>query len=669
MRIIIFLVISFSLAAAMEPQQLSVEKLDRYTLVGNDGKEVVLDGALVREYLPGLADKFREGMIEARTGKIRVNDLDGQALANLKSLLERYIALEQDVNRQKEKLSQLAVEEYLNQEAVLNKRLEEQITFKLENLPKIGDHFIALYKELVFWGAPDVLARGMAEFAAQLLKLGQAYELFKNLDPQVQLLYLNVAVLSVDSLVKTLEWIVEIQNNPIAQGIENFDLMVKVRTKIIDFIVKNIQAILAKKPDFKNLFEKPEFKNMGQLLKKELTKNNSPIYSTTLRQAKLWGDPVPPSINELSNNLIALRDSTEIDNWYNFRTHTLCSSPLFKKMDTGTDSFIFWPPNRIIFLDSSHLTIYDLSSSQRIFQQYLYINMGDAFMTTEVLSIKVLPIKENVLWALLIPKKMTSVTPLKYELYSLTYQPEKKVLKQEKIQSNVLDILSLNGEKYVIVDMHNNTIRLSVYDAKSNKNIKTKIIQLASDKDKLNKIRKIDDNHIGLTSNQFSAAGQTLAIYYDIYRISDLEKVTSYNFKSTDDGFGYLFIPVSKHFVLKRFRTYHGQKADPVEIYDMRNQSHFALENLSSVTVLDENHFAAYDHLKNSYIIGFIPMTGSIIEIFDEILRYAPAFKKCGHPQKRPVSPVREIPIPAAAQGLRPEVPETKQPRIEKPNG
>lgn len=644
MRIIIFLVISFSLAAAMEPQPLAVVKLDRYTLVASDGKELTLDGNIVREYLPGLADKFREGMLEARTGKIRVNDLDGQALENLKSLLERYIALEQDVNRQKEKLSQLAVEEYLNQEAALNKRLKEQISLKLESLPEIGDHFIALYKELVFWDAPDALAKAMADFAVRHLELGEAYESFKNLDPYAQLLFLDKVALSDDSIIKALEWLIDLQKNPTATNLENFGLFENIRERIIDYIANNIEPILLKHYEkLKKLFKEND--QLGNILKKELTKNNPPLYTTTLRKA-VRGTRNYIIIDQLSNQLLALRDDSEINNIYDFKTHTFSSSAIFKN---AINTFIYWNPNRIISLGafSPNLAIYDLVSSKIIFE-----------MKPGIVIKKIIPAGENSLLALGVTNN----------LYLFNYDSQKKLTNKKIVALNVLDVMSVGPETFAIIgQVPNKNIKLILYDAQKGAPLRFTELKPSSDLYIFNTIRRIDADHIGVTFNSKRERDQLFfEILYKIYRISDLAEIASFNFKSSNYEYPTVrCMPMSKQVVLV---DYYGN--GPVLIHDLRKQLPIRLFNLHSVMVLDENHFAAYDGNTKSFIIAFIPETDSVIEIFDEILRYIPAHKKT-QIQKRPASLLRAAPIPAAAQGLKPQERETKRPREEKekPNG
>jgi hypothetical protein len=648
MRIIIFLVISFSLAAAMEPQPLSVEKLDRYTLVGNDSKEIVLDGTLVRDYLPGLADKFRQGMIEARTGKIRLNDLDGQALANLKSLIEGYSALEQGVNRQKEKLSQLTVEEYLNQEAALNKRLKEQITFRLESLPEIGDHFIGLFKEMVVWDIPTILEEGMAEFAAGQIDIANAYELLKNIDPHVQLLYLNEADFSVDSIGKTLEWIAALENNSITQTLENFVLMTKLRTKIIDFIVQNIQPILAKNPDFKNLFDKPEFKNLGEFLKQGLVKLDSNLFTTIVRPGTRRAQSSSfdfPYVSFLGGEFIAFRDHNPQNNIYNFKNKTFKSSPA---LSNTWGEYFLWLPDLIVGYGSkSSISIYDVSSGGRLFDGNLD--------HTNILGIikQVLPLNaEKII-----------VRFANDHVYIYRYNRAQKKMERTPAHKFVRNIVSIDENTYMLIqynDTNNNLLIISLHKIGVKKPIKQ--ISIPTISWYVSSLRKINDNQIGLI---FRNGEKT---QYYIVSIPNLG-ITINNFSSV----GYTQ-PLTFEYVLSRYKyDTQNEIQNEIELYNVTSKATILLAktkspvdvNWDSPVVLDKNHFSFFDMKTNNFIIQFIPHTSTLSEILDEIQKKVVPVQV---QPKRAAEQESALRVPAAAQGLKQEAKRQRQEK-EKPNG
>lgn len=642
MKIVLMLSFIPALLTGMAPAPLAVVSFDRYTLVGNDGKEVVLEGDLVRAYLPGLADKFRAGMIEGQTGKIRVNDLDGQALANLKSLILRYHELYRDIVRQKEQLSQtLSVEEYLNREASLNKILKQQMSLKLENLPEIGDHFIALFKEMIAWDMPTTLEEAMAGFAVRYVDITTAHELLKNIDPQAQLLYLNEAEVSVDSIVKTLEWIVELENNPLTQGLESFALIEKARTKVIDFIIQNMRTILVKNPDFKNLFEKPEFRNIGNFLKQELLKKmDSNLFTTVVRPARRKSGELHyrPFVSSLGGEFIALRDAHPQNNIYNWKSKTFKSSPELKKsvpeMGKPTYKYLLMGSDLLIqYGFSPSISIYDLNTGQRIFNSDL--NIG--FI-------------EEVLWSdheiILVKNNQNLVYTFRYDRQNRKFARTSDIshnVSGRANQESLIGIFLINKYDYILVKNNflNRNTTISLYRI----DIEEPIKEIYVTGNFVSPVRKISNNTLG---GVILSEGKNK---YLKISIPDLE-ITSNDFP---------LLPNIKNYIPITFEYIFLEIEDKLSLYNVVSQTMSSLVGkFNSPIFLDKNHIAAFDRQSNNFVIQFIPQTSTVSEILAELQKKLVPVQV---QPKRAAEQEPERPVPAAAQGVKPEA---KRPREEK---
>lgn len=123
-------------------------------------------------------------------------------------------------------------------------------------------------------------------------------------------------------------------------------------------------------------------------------------------------------------------------------------------------------------------------------------------------------------------------------------------------------------------------------------------------------------------------------------------------------------------FVLNQnyFFSYNG------DLWSIPNKSkvfeRFINSPVTSIIALDHNHVAYVARNGFQVIVKFVPQASTMEEIFAEIkkqIALRPA--QPAQPQKRAASSTQEErPIPAAAQGARPEVPEIKRKRPEKPN-
>lgn len=672
-------------------QPLPVARLENYILISNNGNEIVLDGNVVREYLPGLAERFHKGMKEA-SGKIVIQDLDGNALANLQELINHYQRLKKDfdgrkaqaqqkVNKaldqlEKEKISAAAkqerkkeiLEEYSSDLSYLDDSQVEQLSNKIQELPQIGEHFIPLFKELVGWQVSLEIEQAMAKFAAYNVGITQGYDLFKDIDPHAQLLYLAQADLSVNEIIKVLEWFIELENNPIANQMPNLELFGKIRTKIVDFIAQNIGAILVRYPDFKNILERPEFKNLSEPLRETIVKKNQQFFTKILRAAIPWpGGPgamqeYVPFVSDLANQVIALHDRESKYNIYDFKNRTFKNSNVISQKlplrstywNTFGTGYILWGSDRLIVYSGSNLYLYDINTGQRLFGSDLRIGN---FIKIQTINNNQILVKNN-----------------NSELYLFGYDQERNTFRLiNKSEKPIWDFVVLNDHEYLgmLVKQLDNTVYIFKYNVAQMKMTEEKYISIPEGSF-LAGMRKINNDEvvIWITHGEADLPTQYLRI-----AIPDLNVISSYNIplqiigrlgESTE------IVPMNSGYALiKEGRM--GPRSFQFFLYNIKTETKIPLEKLKSVIVLDKNHIAAFDQQSNNFVIVFVSQTSTLDEILNEIQRemaHQPAQPVAVQLQKRAASPtLEERPIPAAAQGARTEVPEVKRKRPEKPNG
>ena len=94
MKLLLLVGLSFFTMLSMEQPPIVLEN---YKLVGEDGKVVTLSGNLVRELLPGLAEKFKSWSTEGKTGAITIPNLNQAGLHVLKRLLGQFMICKNNI--------------------------------------------------------------------------------------------------------------------------------------------------------------------------------------------------------------------------------------------------------------------------------------------------------------------------------------------------------------------------------------------------------------------------------------------------------------------------------------------------------------------------------------------------------------------------------------------
>lgn len=662
MYFLIFVLIFVFPIFGME-QPLPVVQLQNYTLVSNDGKEIALEGDLVRDFAPGLAEKFRSGFKESQ-GRITISDLDSQALQNFKILLEQTKKKELDLRRYNDviirdvelRMKLVPHTQYVGEVPREQKELEvqtriliegmhkvraeaykyaAQLKEELQKLPEIGEHFLALFNEAVKWQVPYILELALAQFAADQIDIKDGYKEFKDLDPRAQLFYLHEVGFSSESIISVYQWIVALAEAQATKAIQsNKELYDDIIEKIVEFTVQNIVAILAKNPTFKNLFAKEEYKAIGELLRQELVKMNLHFFTTIIRPAVRWPGQQRPYVDSLGGSFIALHDTNPQNNIYDWQNKIFRSSTEISKSDIR---YILWGPDLLVGYTEFYIYISDINTGEGIF--YNDLQSGNIE--------QVLPITNNKIL----------IRNWHNELLTFIYDREHKNLTKAHTQSSVADILSINENEYLLVNKYkyqgNYNLKISLNKVGQTKPVKQTIINMPTQF--FIRSRKISNQEVGIIVGLVQIPEPQMRFKYLNVSIPDLHIVSLDLPQLLRVGYS----PMTFEYLLA------GEEgSNKISLYNVASQTMIPLpEKLSSVVALDKNRIAAFDQQSNIFVILFIPHVSTLSEILDELQRRVVPRQE---PQKRPASPEPIRPVPAAAKGLNPEA---KRQRPEKPNG
>lgn len=358
-----------SILCAMQPPQETIAQLPTYTLISADNVEIPVSGDLVRKFAPGLARKFNIGFTEAQTGKVVIADLDGNALQNFKKLIEETAKL-QEANQKKvdtvNKEAKKKIEDIVLPEGQKTRELQErnqvmlqrnleipkiadetisQIKTFVEDLPHIGDHFLALFNHTVMWEMPAFLEHGLARFAAEHygFNIPENYEELTHRDftAVAQLFYLSEAKLNLNNIVKAYEWLVLLSQNPEITSIEkNKKLFERVLKNIAHTTVSRLREIMNTHPQLRNLWLDPANAQIAQALRKAIIEVGSPAFEKKIME---W----PREIYRFDNARIIVKHGRET---FVLNVTTNNKVRLNQLHSFGVIDYIPWGPNKVIQL-------------------------------------------------------------------------------------------------------------------------------------------------------------------------------------------------------------------------------------------------------------------------------------------------------------------------------
>lgn len=605
-----------------------------YTLIGNDNQPVQIARNLIQQYAPVLAEKFTAlGFKEAQTGQINLPDLDGQALQNFKSLLEQTAALE-EINRKstieitqqmQQALANVVLPEGQGQmeREIRNKivaegdlaiagmkiRSIERLKIILEELPKIGDHFLNLFNSIVQWRVPFILESAFGKFAIQHLNFLDVGD-FKQLTdpsfaPRAQLLYLHNLEFNLTNYAKAYEWISLLLQNPAATADkQNKELLDPIINRINVFTLENIMQLLQANSEFKNLFLAPQMAIISDALRAKLIEKNFSFF-----EKKIMEMPhvlfYTLYLIDKNSVLLAKGDDAEV---IDLKTGKIIKTILYQRVLRENNSVAH---NKLIQNYHNKLFIYDLNTGlQKFATQFpgLYISRVKALDDSRLL------INSNGIYI--------------YDIRTPQVQPRLILF------GLFTDITVINASQFLALTFR--TKKLISFDVTQENILK----EFPCDCDRIERINK--DNYL-LIKNDF--AQETIDL--QILNIISMQLNDKYHWKTR-----YILdlIPLDKHYAIK----------DNKFLIDLRTGTIIKEFPLYNVVKIDKNHIVGLKHNPRlgiqELIEYFIPQTSSLSEILDEIQRNMP-------PPQPPQLTFIEYVQPQAKRTRQPKAKVKKEPK------
>ena len=374
---VLFIVSTHLLTMEQPASTPVVPQVPTYTLIGNDGQQVHIARNLIQQFAPGLAEKFTaSGFKEAQTGQIILADLDGHALQHFKELLEQTAALfviiskqideivkrsEQELEKvpegqleQENKLKAEIIAEGFAQSKAITANIVTRIVKIMEELPKIGEHFLNLFNSIVQWRVPYILESAFGKFAVQHLNLVDD-ENFKQLTdrsfaPRAQLLYLNNLEFNVINCVKAYELLSLLLQNPAATADkQNKELLDTVENTLIQFTVTNIQEILRKQPQFRTFLIRPDAEQIAGILRTQIIEFYAPTF-----EKKIMDVPLLAELYPIDNKRVMVTQTYSTNDDFIVDLSNGKTVPL-KKDNRHVVNYIFWGPNKLIQVCSTRI--------------------------------------------------------------------------------------------------------------------------------------------------------------------------------------------------------------------------------------------------------------------------------------------------------------------------
>lgn len=684
MKKVIVLILFFTPIVGMEEQKIEPVVAApqavgpaNYILQGDQGKGVVFDGKMIRELLPGLAEKFKAGFKEGE-GTIVLRNFDQAGLEILKQILtdvrSSQDAFQKEITKinteaqnkievivyppqQKQKETDERNKVMQNAGIEINKALLElaqRAQSKIEAIPKIGEYFLELFNNLILWKATPVLGKAMSLFASEQIDFGKDEEFaqLKQLDPQAQLIYLFEAHYTIENIYRAFEWFKELVGTPdITTQEATRQFLSSVSNKLVAFTVAHINETVRKYPQFKTLILDPILAPTATQLHHALMQSPLIAFEDVLMR---YSQNNYPSLINLGNVRVGVvyDDALHI---FDINTYKRIKKILLKDVLSGAkkaEQFKFTGdlnPNHIIAYRFNQLILFDVSENKvlinhtfRLKNNITSVNQLDENRFLVVFNLNTL--------------KIVDIRDLNQDPKGILLRGAKQAVVFDPQHVAIYAEFSRNGQDVREIVFWNSLteqmIRRTISEGPKRPDIKLHKISLTQ--------------CIG-TQDEIRANGRFLTIY-----LLDAFAHTVVEIGQYEWGNAYPY-PLNATSVLIQSII---QASSPLKFWHLptRAITPFIDSSTKDVVVLNQNHIAVV--VKNPYqvIIKFIPQTSTLSEILDEIQRHAipaqPGQQAPAQPQKRPASPAREEgAIPAAAQGLRPAGYQAKQPRLEKPNG
>ena len=648
MKLVILLGLSFSFALSMEQPVPAV--FENYKLVGDDGKVVTFPGNLVRELLPGLAEKFKSWSTEGKTGAITIPNLNQSGLHVLKRLLGPIYDLQQQYVEALKKLEEKIPIALKETEDSYARRAREFLFFAqdgqriLEKIPSIGDHFLPIFNDLILWRVAPILGKAAGIFAAKHLDFGNDADFaqLKQLDPQAQLIYFYEAPITIDNVYRAYEWLKELIQTPaIIIEKNNHPFLDQISDKITDFAIAHIAEILRKYPNFETLIKSLMFEKDSLRMYQAFLRNPQIAFEKVIMT--LPNDSDDAALVNLGENRVGVlsKDILHIFNAKTYQPERMIAAEEYfaTKNVPKLIGYCAFGKNKIVAYSRNQLVIFDLTSGH---EPVTIMLPGD-------------PIKE-------IQSLDDHQLLVRHVTYYTTYIDVFDVITQKFINNFPIDgfeqMIVLDSENVVIVNRGGLLLR----DVKNGKGKMGWGLEEGIRPPSLNRINAFEC----VVSREIMWRGMTgdrNNIFLSVLNVKNktLAPLGVVDIGSVNEG-AQKILALDRNFFIT---TSNGN----LWYIPGQNRIAFIGQPLRDSMLLDKNYVAVI--LKNSpqVIIKFVPQTSTLAEILAEIKKNtASQAKQAQSPQvqKRPAVQEPALFIPAAAQGARPEVPEVKKPRSEK---
>ncbi|GMU19490.1 MAG: hypothetical protein AMXMBFR12_06820 [Candidatus Babeliales bacterium] len=645
--------------------------LQNYVLQDTDGASVNFPGNYIRILIPGLAQRFRMGMREGQTGTIIIHDLDQPGLNVLKHLLTSVYPLQEEYQKHIQEVETKASgaieaivypdpekQREINERSKVRENAEAQknqifleFTHKakaeLEKTPNIGDYFLNIYNNLILWKVVPILGKAAGIFAAENLDFTEDDQFgeLKKLDPQAQLIYLYEAHYRVENVYRTFEWFKELVSTPgvIAQE-EYRQFLDLVSDKLVAFANAHIEAIITQYPLFKNLILDPMLTPTAQQLHQKLIQNPQIAFDYPIMRIDKNKDY--PQLVALGNDRLGIVYDEAL-HIFDVQTYTFTHKIPFKVLFPGSKNFkgilvsggliphhiVASMGRRIVVFDLIlNKVTYDYTFKQNISIREIY-QLDERRLLINTSALRILNLDN-------LDQDPELVPGLKSVSHAVVFDSERVLLYIEPGRGESYLILwnSLTGEQMKKMEL---PLQLG-YHFKFHKVNNYQCLVYSE-----RKLNSIDIN------------------------TAEIKKIAELNEPWQFSGV------FNQNYGLIKNNAYELEQV--FNIYFLQNQQNIPFLNIPSrtrrdytVKVINHNHIAHALSLALGVIVKFVPQTSTLEEILSEIqIRVArqPDQPKQPAQKRRAPSVTPEAPgIPAAAKGLRPELPETKQRRLEKPN-
>jgi hypothetical protein len=613
--ICVLIIVIMPRATPLEQRQNALPRPDFYTLISNDGKELILERSLIERYAPALAFLFDNAV--SQKDRVVLAELDFDALQNFVNLL-RYMAhvseqaaqrmglFEEDIKKRMADivlpLGQEAQEKELKskqqaamsaQYAIVVAEILDALKIHIEQLPHIADHVLQLLNETSRWQVL-YLPEALAQFAAQHLDLHDpatiAQVTHNEFAPYAQLLIIRFAHYSMDNYQNIVQWLADLaQNYSVTSNSTYREILDATTIRFCRWMAHNIPEILAANPSFKNSIVEPRMNFLAGLLAENI---------------RMYLKNSPPFIKALPLLVSDLKGVEQIQ---------------LKRIDDRRFALI--NANRLIIIDSKTGDILSDSTVGGVkivdvlplnSQRLIIFNGTDKLIEINVdgTIVKEHPLRVTIKKIQVIDSAHILAQSYNKRLWIYGLYPyEFKIIKN---LDNIDDFVLLDA--HTIVCINNKTQKIILFDLSTQA-----IVKEWDCKNDMYRVIKVDASHCFIdTGTVWQRTLGMLDIQLGTLSTLSVENLPSKNVQALN----------SEYILLAKFKPNTRQGSIAVmQIATGKIVREFAARYLwypsNFFTMLDTTHLVYF--YNNHICVGFIPETATLSEILEEIQQNLPA--------------------------------------------